>query len=67
LQGAQKEIEDTGEISRALKQRIVALMPGLEGVWLAFDKGAQERAKVLNASEKFQNLSSQTRQYWQPH
>jgi hypothetical protein len=61
LQGMQKEIEDAGQISQALKQQIFALMPGLEGIWLAFDKDAQERAKVLDAPEKFENLSSQTR------
>ena len=54
LKSAEKEIQDTGEISQALKQRIVALMPMLEGLWLAFDK-------ELEASERFQELSSQTR------
>jgi hypothetical protein len=60
LRRAQKEIQDTGEISQALRQRIVALMPALEGVWLTIDKDAQERAKVLEAAEG-QKLSSQTR------
>jgi hypothetical protein len=33
LHGAKKEIEDTGEVSRELKQRIFAMMPGFEALW----------------------------------
>ena len=46
LQSAKKELDDTGEISQELKQRIFALMPGFEALWLALEKAAQERVRT---------------------
>jgi hypothetical protein len=43
LQSAKKEIDDTGHVSPELKQRIVAMMPQLKGLWSALDRHAQER------------------------
>jgi|SRR5271169_1345902 len=64
LQNAKKEIEETGEISQELKQRIFALMPGLEGLWLALDKAAQERIlEERDVSRMFQKLSPQERSW----
>jgi hypothetical protein len=61
LQSAKKELDDTGEISQELKQRIFALMPGFEALWLALEKAAQERVKELGLSRAFQKLSPQER------
>ena len=41
LQSAKKELDDTGEISQELKQRIFALMPGFEALWLALEKASK--------------------------
>jgi hypothetical protein len=43
LQSAKKEIEDTGKVSEELKQRILATMPELEGLWSELDKRAEDR------------------------
>jgi hypothetical protein len=61
LQSAKKEIEDTGEISQELRQRIFAIMPKLEEVWLALDKAAQDQIKELGVSKRFPKLSPQMR------
>jgi hypothetical protein len=61
LQNAKKEIEDTGEISQELKQRIFALMPEFEGLWLAFDEVAQQRIEEMGMEKRFQKLSPQMR------
>lgn len=63
LQSAKKEIEDTGEISHEVKQRIFALMPAVEGLWLALDHDAQERIKELGLSKRFVKLSPQMRSW----
>jgi hypothetical protein len=57
LQSAQKEIEDTGEISQELKQRILGLVPEFEALWSTFHLAAQRRVKELDASKMFQKLS----------
>jgi hypothetical protein len=61
LQIAKKEIEDTGDLSQELKQRIFALMPGIEELWLAHDKDTQKRIEELGESKRFQKLSPQMR------
>ena len=61
LQSAKKEAEDTGAISQELKQRIFALMPGFEGLWLLLDKAAQARVEERDVSKRFQKLSPQMR------
>lgn len=61
LQNAKKEIEDTGEISQELKQRIFSLMPGVEGLWFALEKDAQEHMESRGVSRKFKKLSPQMR------
>ena len=38
LENAKKEIEETGEVSAELKQRIFAIMPGFEVVWSGLEK-----------------------------
>ena len=61
LQSAKKEIEDTGEVSQDLKQRIFALMPAVEEVWLYLDKAAQKLVEELCMQKRFQKLSPQER------
>jgi len=61
LQSAKKDIEDTGEISQELKQRIFALMPGFEELWLALDKDVQGRIEESGHSKGFQKLSPEMR------
>jgi hypothetical protein len=63
LQSAKKELDDTGEISQELKQRIFALMPGFEALWSALEKAAQERIQELGLSRGFQKLSPQMRSW----
>jgi predicted phage-related endonuclease len=41
LQSAQKEIENPGEISQELKQRILGLVPEFDALWSMFRLGAQ--------------------------
>ncbi len=61
LQSAKKEIEDTGEISQELKQRIFALMPEVEQVLLELDKYGQDRIEEQGLLKRFQKLSPQMR------
>jgi len=63
LQNAKKQIENTGELSQELKQQIFALMPGLEELWLAYDKYAQDRIVERGVSKTFQTLSPQRRSW----
>jgi hypothetical protein len=62
LQSAKKELEDGGvEISQELKQRICAMMPGLEALWSALDNGAQERLEEPDVSKMARELSPEMR------
>jgi len=63
LQSAKKEIEETGEVSQELKQRIFAMMPGFEAVWLALEKAAQERVREPDVTKRFRKLSPQWRSW----
>lgn len=64
LQNAKKELEDGGvEISQELKQRICAMMPGLEALWSALDKGAQERLQEPDVSKRARELSPEMRSW----
>jgi hypothetical protein len=64
LQSAKKELEDGGvEISQELKQRICAMMPGLEVLWSALDKGAQERLEEPDVSKRARELSPEMRSW----
>jgi hypothetical protein len=64
LQSAKKELEDGGiEISQELKQRICAMMPGLEALWSALDKGAQERLEEPDVSKRARELSPEMRSW----
>jgi hypothetical protein len=42
LQGAMKQIEATGEISQDLREKMFAIMPGLEAIWPAIEEGGPE-------------------------
>jgi hypothetical protein len=63
LQSAKKEIEDTGQVSQELKQRIFAMMPEFEALWLALDKAAQERMAEADVSKMFRKLSPKKRSW----
>ena len=63
LQSAKKEIEETGEISQELKQRIFAIMPGFEAMWSALEKAAQEWVKEPGVSRMFRKLKPQKRSW----
>jgi len=56
LQSAQKEIENTGEISQELKQRILGLVPEFDALWSMFHLGAQKTPRgigcIKNAPER---------------
>lgn len=45
LERAKKEIEKTGEVSQELKERIFAIIPGLEAVWCAFTEDTEKRLR----------------------
>ncbi len=51
LQIAKKEMEDKGEISLEVKQRIFALIPWSEQMWLDSDKKAREHPEDLWCTE----------------
>jgi hypothetical protein len=61
LQSAKKEVEDRGEISQELKQRIFAMMPGFEELWSGLEKTFQERVEELDLSRMFRKASPKTR------
>jgi hypothetical protein len=61
LQSGRKEIQETGQISQELKQRIFAMMPGFEALWSALDKTAQERMEEADLSKMSRKLSPQVR------
>jgi hypothetical protein len=63
LHGAKKEIEDTGEVSRELKQRIFAMMPGFEALWSALDELAHERVDERDVVKMFRKLSPHERSW----
>lgn len=63
LQSAKKELDERGKISQELKQRIFAMMPGVEPMWLALDKAAQERMKETDVSKMFRKLSPERRSW----
>jgi hypothetical protein len=61
LQNARKEIEDTGQVSQELKQRMFATSPGFEAFWLGLEKAAQQRMEEATFSKMFRKLKPQTR------
>ncbi len=61
LQSAEKEIEETGEISQELKQRIFAMDPGFESIWKSIERLAQERMAEPTISKMLQQLSPEER------
>jgi hypothetical protein len=64
LQNAKKELKDgCVEISEELKHRICAMMPGLEALWSALDKGAPERLKEQDLSKRARELSPEMRSW----
>jgi hypothetical protein len=64
LQSAKKELEEGGvEISQELKQRTCALMPGLEALWSALEKRAQERLEKPDLSKRALELSPDMRSW----
>jgi hypothetical protein len=63
LKNAEKEIEDTGEISQELRQRIVAMLPEFEGLWSTFHYISEKRVKESNVSGMFQKLNPKSRSW----
>lgn len=61
LQTAKAQIEDTGEISQEVKQRIFALSPPIEKLFLAYDQVFGERIKELCSPGGFPTPSPQMR------
>src|ERR1700752_3708408 len=54
LQNAEKEIEDTGEISQELRHRMVAILPEFAALWSAFHCISEER---MTESKRVRNVS----------
>jgi hypothetical protein len=63
LQNAKKEIEDTGQVSQELKQRIFVMMPAFEPLWSALDKAARERVEEPDVSKRFRKSSPHMRSW----
>ncbi len=63
LQNAEKEIEDTGEISQELRQRIVAMLPEFQGLWSTFHYISEKRVKESNVLGMFQELNPKWRSW----
>jgi hypothetical protein len=63
LQNAEKEIEDTGEISPELRQRIVAMLPEFEALWSVSHSSSEKRVKESNVLGMFQKLSPKWRSW----
>ena len=61
LGAAQKEVEETGEVSQELKQRIFDISPRFESFWAALEKTAEERMNDPDMSKSFQKLSPHER------
>lgn len=56
LRRAEKEIEDIGEVSQELRQRILA-SPGVYGLWSELEKAVPEVIKQIGDWETFRKLS----------
>jgi len=61
LRNATKEIEDTGQVSKELKQRMFATSPGFEGFWAGLESDAQRRMEEPDFSQMLRKLRPQTR------
>lgn len=58
LQSAKEEVERAGEVSQELKQRIFSTMQGLDGMWSALEKTAEE---LMDDHKLFRRLDSPKR------
>jgi hypothetical protein len=56
LRCAQREIQETGEVSQELKQRMFSLMPRFEEFWSALESGTQERMERSGMWKLFRGL-----------
>jgi hypothetical protein len=63
LREAEKSIEETGEVSQELKQRIVALVPPFESLWATFNNIAQEQVSQPSVSPIFEKFSPRWRSW----
>jgi hypothetical protein len=63
LQRAKKEIQEIGEVSEEIKNRILAIIPGFERLWSALDAHALQRIEELSSSRHLPGLSSQRRSW----
>jgi hypothetical protein len=61
LRSATKEIEDTGEISDELSQRMFRTMPELKAMWPTFEETAQEMLKLPTVSKIVRESSAKER------
>ena len=61
LQNARKEIEDTGQVSQELRQRIFAISPGFEAFWAGLEKDAEQWMEDADVSKVFGKLKPQKR------
>jgi len=61
LQNARKEIEDTGQVSQELRQRIFAISPGFEAFWAGLEKDAEQWMEDAYVSKVFGKLKPQKR------
>lgn len=61
LESAVKEIEETGAFPQELRQRIFALNPGSESIWIVIESVIQERIAVPRISKMLEQLNSEER------
>jgi len=61
LKTAADEIEETGEISQEMKERIFAIDPGIESMWESMESEPEEKVADPAMSKMWQDLSSEER------
>jgi hypothetical protein len=61
LKTAADEIEEKGEISREMKDRIFAIDPGIESMWESRESEPEEKVADPTTSKMWQDLSSEER------
>jgi hypothetical protein len=61
LRNARKDLDERGEVSQEVKQRIFALRPRYEDMWKSLEKFAETRINELGHSKEFGKLAPQVR------
>lgn len=61
LESAKNEVEETGQVSEELKQRIFAMMPGMQCLWSLFNEGAEDLMKEPHYAKIVRKASPEER------